>query len=235
MSDRLKPIKNERITDQVFNSLVDMLMSGELKPGDRLPTESTIAERLGAGRNSVREAMKALQVLGVVERRQGYGSVVVDPNTSRFEPLLIPIAASISDANDLVELRSVFEVGTVDLVIDTVPDEGLEDLRKKMEHLEELARAKPFSAEEAVEADMAFHVTMAEMTGNRALIALSRLIMRLFKSSMTEALSQPHRLEETIADHRAFFDAIRRRQKDTAKQIIRRSFERWKQSVRIQN
>lgn len=234
MSAALRPIDSQRITDQVFKRLVDLLLSGELKPGDRLPTEAEISANLGAGRNSVREAMKVLQVLGIVERRQGDGSFVADPTAGQFDPLLIPIMATVGSATDLVELRSVFEVGTVDLVIDKVPLAELEPLRTAMERLERIALIQPLPMDEAVEADVGFHVAMAQITGNRALVALSSLIMRLFRDSMGDSLSSPQRLKETVDDHRAFFEAIVARDKAAAKLIIRRSFERWKLSVRVQ-
>ncbi len=233
MSDHLQPIANQRVTDQVFSSLVRYLLSGDLKPGDRLPTEAEIAESLGAGRNSVREAMKVLQILGMVDRRQGHGSFFADPNDNSFEPLLIPVAASISQENDLVQLRTVFEVGTVDLIIDAVRDEQLGIIEERMLQLESLVSDDQFRVEDAAEADVAFHVAMAESTGNKALISLSNLIMQLFKRSMAEALSDDHDRASSLEDHRALVNAIKSRDKDAAKSVIRRSFQRWRHSVHL--
>ena len=234
MYSQLKPIEKQHVTDQVFSRLVGLLLSGQFKPGDRLPSESAIASQLGAGRNSVREAMKVLQVLGVVVRRQGDGSFIAEPEMNRFEPLLIPVASRISNSTDLVELRTVFEVGTADLIIDKATDEELDLIGERMKQLEELYnREESVGLEEAEATDEAFHLALAEVTGNRALIALYGLIMELFRESIKEALRSPKRVQETLTDHRAFFEAIKARDKEAAKQITRQSFERWKQSIHI--
>ena len=103
-SIKLTPISRPNIADMVLEQLLDQLTSGRLKLGDKLPAEVELASQVGIGRNSVREAMKVLQVLGVIERRQGDGSYVAQEPNVPFKSLLLSLFSRIGTSEGMVEL-----------------------------------------------------------------------------------------------------------------------------------
>ena len=82
------PVKRAAASDEVMQQLLELMIAGRIRPKDRLPTESELATRIGVGRNSVREAMKVLDTLGLVERRQGDGTYIVESYSMPFQWLL---------------------------------------------------------------------------------------------------------------------------------------------------
>ena len=93
----IRPLNRESVTSSIINRLTDLLISGELKPGDKLPTEMELAEQLGVGRNSVREAIKMLSYLGVIEIRRGIGTFVANSMPeSVVNPLILGLVFGIA-------------------------------------------------------------------------------------------------------------------------------------------
>lgn len=100
----LKLIKREPISATILNMITDESLSGNLKPGDKLPTENELAENLGVGRNSVREARKMLSSFGVIEVRMGAGTYIAETiHGSIFEPLMLSLAFEQGTSKELVE------------------------------------------------------------------------------------------------------------------------------------
>ena len=105
-SDSLKPLKRKPISAEILNMITDNILAGNLKPGDKLPTEFELAESLGVGRNSVREAIKILHTLGVVEVKMGAGTFITrSMNGSILEPLILSLAFEQGTSRELVDLR----------------------------------------------------------------------------------------------------------------------------------
>ncbi|MGB5746958.1 MAG: GntR family transcriptional regulator, partial [Desulfobacterales bacterium] len=92
-SDSLKSIKRKPISAEILHMITDNILAGNLKPGDKLPTEFELAESLGVGRNSVREAIKILHSMGVIEVKMGAGTFITrSMNGSILEPLILSLA-----------------------------------------------------------------------------------------------------------------------------------------------
>lgn len=233
MSVTFNRITRPKISDSVLNELLNRLLEGDLKVGDRLPSDADIADQLGAGRNSVREAMKVLQVLGVVERRQGDGSYVSSGGSKAFEILLFALMTRIQNPRDLMELRKVFEVGVVELLLPRISAEQIEKLEKIAKEHEALLSRRPVPMDDAVEKDVDFHLTIVECTGNEALLALANVILRLVRSSMREHLSDMPGREEAVRGHRATIEALKNRNSDEALKAINQSFDIWQSYITI--
>ena len=227
----LEKIPRDRVADVVIRQLIDRMLNGTLKAGDRLPAESEMAARVGVGRNSIREAMKVLQTLGFVERRQGDGSYITASYEMPFDWLLFPLLSRIGTSRDLVELRRVLELGVTELVIEKAGEAELRRLATVVERFERHGASDPFVVEQVVADDVTIHITLAEITGNAALIALARLVMKLFEPSMRAHLSSVAGYTTATRDHRAFFDAVRARDRDEVRRIIVRSFEHWESYI----
>lgn len=229
----LKPIDRQNAADTVIRQLIGLMTTNKLKPGGRLPPESEIASRIGVGRNSVREAMKVLQTLGLVVRRQGDGSYLADSYQMPFDWILFPLLSRLKTSSHLVEFRRVIEMGVADLVITLAEDEDFNRLEQRLIEFESYREIVTDAAEAAVAADIAFHVCIAEITQNPAVIELVRLVMNLFEPSMKAHVQTPQGFSEAIDDHRALYEALRIRDREAVRDAMISSFETWRQYIEL--
>ena len=233
MSIQLNKISKANVVDTVIEQLLDLLLEGKLKVGDRLPAETELAAQVGVGRNSIREAMKVLQVLGILERRQGDGSYISSVFKVPFDSLLFSLIGKISKPEDLVELRRVLEIGVMEVVIEKSTDKDFEILEEKVKILSDFAQMEPIPLDKAIKADMAFHLTLIEMTRNDALVQFGKLIMRLFQSAMIAHIATPIGIRQAVQAHSSILAAIRSRDREKARAMIIQSLIVWKEYIKL--
>ncbi len=233
MAVLLNKISKANVVDTVIAQLLDRLLEGELKVGDKLPAETELAGQVGVGRNSIREAMKVLQVLGIIERRQGDGSYISSSFNVPFDSLLFSLIGKISKPEELVELRRVLELGVMELVIEKADEEDFRLLQEKVDLLDRYAKMDPIPIDEAIRADMAFHLALIDVTRNDALVEFGKLIMRLFQASMIAHIATPQGIRRAVQDHNAILREIRARDKQAAREMIIQSLMVWREYIQI--
>ena len=129
-------VKSKKVYQQVVEQIQTMAMNGELEKGDRLPTERDMAEKLGVSRTSIREAMRSLEMVGLVESRQGEGNFVGGSISGNyFEPLSVMFMLNNGDPRDIFELRQVIEMEAVSIAAGNVKKEGREEEIKELNDL----------------------------------------------------------------------------------------------------
>ena len=206
-----------------MDSIKDGIISGELKPGEFLPSESDIASRFGVGKSSVREAMKMLEALGYIEVSMGNGYKVrttVDPEI--INPLVFQLALQSSESrDDLLEFRRAIEISASLLTLEKASAEDIEKLKKNIETTAEHVEAGLSTLDD----DLAFHSLMYSSTHNPYLMIIGKAIMELFKASLKRSNSEHPDL--VLSDHRAIFNAITNRNKDEIIDAINTSLSRW--------
>jgi DNA-binding FadR family transcriptional regulator len=192
-----------------------MIVSGEVRPGEKLPKEKELAARLGLSRSSLREAVRALNLVGVLSVRQGDGTYV----TSLEPPLLLDAVGLIVELSqgrtvlELLEVRRVIEPGATALGTARIDEAGLERLRGCMERMESARDAQAL-----VEADDEFHATIVGAAGNAALSAVVRaLSTRTMRARVWRALADEGVVEQTKYGHRAIYAAVESRDPELAR------------------
>lgn len=124
-----KPVKNMKVYEQVVDQIKEMVRVGQIKKGDKLPTERVMAEELQVSRTSIREAMRALEVVGLIESRQGAGNYIREEfDDVLLEPLSIVFMLQNGTNKDIFELREVLELSTIFLSVMRISDEELKKL-----------------------------------------------------------------------------------------------------------
>jgi GntR family transcriptional regulator, transcriptional repressor for pyruvate dehydrogenase complex len=194
------------VTDGAIDKIRELIVSGSWGPGDRLPKESELAAQLGLSRNSLREAVRALSQLRVLEVRQGDGTYV-----SSLEPdLLLESTGFISHlllgdtAVELYEVRRILEASAAALAAARIDDEGKAELRRRLESMGEAD-----SVEDLVEADVAFHAVIARATGNAVLTSLlASLSTRTMRVRLWRGRRVDNALDVTRDEHRRIYEAI---------------------------
>lgn len=134
----LKKVTTQSVVQRVIDSLTDAMINRHLRPGDKIPTESELAESLGVGRNSIREAIKILVYLGVLEIRRAEGTFVCEGfSESMIDPMIYGIILDKEESyENLMELRELIEAGVMRLAMQKANAEDLEILKEKKNRLE---------------------------------------------------------------------------------------------------
>ncbi|MFI6599597.1 FadR/GntR family transcriptional regulator [Nonomuraea sp. NPDC050536] len=187
------------MTDQTIQRLKRSIVTGEFEPGRRLPTERELAVRLGVSRNTLREAIRALTLGGILEARQGSGTYVSSLAPGRLLDSFSLLIEASQDATvlDLLAVRRVLEVEAAGLAAARATDEQLAELAGCLEAM----RSAP------VEADVRFHETVAAAAGNPVLAAL---IQALGGRALRERVRRGHPAGQA-GGHEAIYEAIRDR------------------------
>ncbi|MBE7247015.1 MAG: FadR family transcriptional regulator [Actinomycetospora chiangmaiensis] len=202
------PIDRTSVAEKVAKRLLDMVRSRNLLPGNQLPPERELAVSMGVSRPSVREAVRGLQILGVLKVRQGGGIFVGSLEaTDLLEPLQLLITLSEENVNALYESRRLIDGGIGRLAAERIGDAELERLRNLV-----AAQAGLVDHPTAFRlSDLEFHRTIAEVTGNPFLVRVSTSLYLLGAEYRRVASETPGVLQQSLADHHAIFAALERR------------------------
>lgn len=221
MTEQPEALNGRSQTDVVIDGIKELLTRGELEPGSRLPTEKDLAAQFGVSRGSLREGVRALAALGVLEPRQGDGTYVtsLDPRT-----LLSPLGflADLqlpAHATDLLAVRRVLEAESVALAATRITDEELAELDQVLAVVDRnLESAPDLDLVAIIHADTEFHRLIASASGNRPLAGIiDTLAGRTFRTRLWRAISDRGSVEGAQAEHRAILDELVRRDPERAR------------------
>jgi len=195
------------LTDDAIEKIKAMIVSGELRPGDRLPPEKELAEHLGLSRNSLREAVKALEIIRVLDVRRGDGTYV----TSLEPHLLLEAISFVIDMHDddsLLELfavRRMLESQAAGIAAQAASDEQSRALIDEVASID----ADTVTIDDLVAHDVRFHSDIVRLTGNGYLLSLvESLSSRTIRARVWRGLTEQDAVERTISEHRAIAEAI---------------------------
>lgn len=196
-------------TDVVVQRIKTMIIDGELSPGHRLPIEKDLATRLGVSRGSLREGVRALTLMGVLETRQGSGMYVTSLDASLLlAPMNFVVDLQPSGAQHVHSVRRTLETDAASRAALHISDEEISDASRILDAAEDaIART---DHEAVLEADMAFHRLIAAASGNPVLAALiEALSSRTIRDRMWRAISDENADSATAEEHRAILRALR--------------------------
>ncbi len=202
------PIRREPLAAEVARRLVDYLLSGGVEPGERMPSERQLAEAFGVGRSAVREAIAALSLIGLIEVRHGDGTYLKRPD-SPLLPQVVEWGLLLGEQRtiDLVEARQLIEVDIAGLAASRRTEDDLADLARILARMEHEARDGAETAE-FVDADVAFHLRLAEAARNTALRDVLTSVQALLRAWIGRVIAEGYR-DISYAEHVPIFDAVR--------------------------
>ena len=209
----IAPVKRQPIAEQVVQQLLSLILAGSLKPGEQLPPERELAQTLEVSRPSLREALRALSLLGVVNIRQGGGAFVSSLNP---EELLGPIHFFVSldehNLQALFEARILIESGLAALAATRITDEEISRLRACVE-LDEDALSDP---EQFAKLDAEFHWIICKAANNSFLERVATSVQVLGRASRGITSHLPGVLEQSLRDHKRIVTALAARDSEQA-------------------
>jgi GntR family transcriptional repressor for pyruvate dehydrogenase complex len=220
-----REVESKKKSVQVTEQIIEAIQRGIYKVGDKLPPERVIEQETGVSKTSVREALSALQLAGIVERIPGSGTYVRSPAEGIGALALLEESESVEDALDA---RRVIERGVIELATDRASGGQLEEIEGIWEEMQALLQDKNY--EDFFELNERFHLAIAEATGNPLIVKVIRLLLqvtrqRLWKQTITEYfLKDERRFQQSIAEHRQILTALRKRDKEMAKRVMEEHF-----------
>jgi GntR family transcriptional repressor for pyruvate dehydrogenase complex len=221
-------VRKTRVSEEIIGQIRDLITSGRLKIGDRLPAERELAETLQVGRSTVREAIRAMESLRILEARPGEGTFLVsNPAEHQPDPITANAFKSWDNQRKLFEVRMVIEP---DLAALAARRASFEQIMKMRETLEE-QEAQLKRGESGIKADTAFHFTLAEAAGNDVLFRIMESLMDLLIETREASLQPTGRTARSMRQHKAILRAIESRDPLAAEKRMREHITEMEQLV----
>ncbi|WP_321992515.1 GntR family transcriptional regulator [Marispirochaeta aestuarii] len=191
---------------EIISLVKQMILKGEIKPGDRLPTEAQLTEQLGISRTSVREALKILESMGVILIKRGEGMFLQRPLAgTEFNPLIFDLLMMSNETDRLIEFRQYFEHMVIEIAVANREPMDCEKLRQYIEEQEKQIN----SADDTswIELDIGFHLMILELTRNPFMIDIGKTVYELYRNLKPQVIYSEDR-NNTIATHNLYLELI---------------------------
>jgi GntR family transcriptional regulator, transcriptional repressor for pyruvate dehydrogenase complex len=217
VKSKIRRVSKVSISDEIAQQIMDLIASGDLKPGQRLPSERELCKDFGAGRSSLREALRCLSIVGVLNARVGEGtSVAADGGKFLGKIIEWRMITEKHDVENLLEVRIGLE-GVA------AANAAIRAKQKDLEHIEELLsqmREAVDDRKQFAALDLAFHIALAKASGNAFLIDLISMIRSQLARVLQKVLSLPNAVPLSLKEHQAIFDAVNRSDAEAARQAM---------------
>ena len=219
----VEAIHKQKVYEKIALQIQRLICDRALKPGEKLPPERELAGMFHVSRGSLRDAVRALEVTGFVEARQGEGTVVRTPSA---DSLLNPLTAALLQRREFVaeilEFRAMFEPVLARRAARHASREDLQCL----EAIIRRQQVKVHRGELAIEEDTEFHNTIAHAARNEVVLKVLDVFMDLLRESREQSLQVEGRLQKSLQGHRQILHAIQRRDPAAAEAAMRRHIEK---------
>ena len=238
MNTLYSPIKLRKISDEIVEQIRSLILQGNLKPGESLPPERTLAKSLNVSRVSLREALNTLQSMGLLEIQQG-NRTCVRPITTRsiHDPLVSFAKSSAANIMKIFEIRKYLELGIVALAAQRATHEQIDYMERLLKEMEEDLRMNRLGAR----ADHEFHTTLADATHNEAYIHVMKTIYDLLQEEHRIAwggiFRKKNMREELFDQHKNILEAVKERDPDKGREgalaHLKYVEEKWKAALSL--
>lgn len=211
----------------VAEQILMAIKKGAYGPGDKLPPERVLAEEMGVSRNSIREALSALQILNIIESRAGDGTYVKKSvEKIDIESQILPILKESESPFKIFEARNVLEMGVVELAIDNATPEDIERIKRALEQMCQRAELRDY--EGYLAANLDFHLAIVAATANPILERTMTLLWETTSQRLLNEMLMDYwrkNIDSSVEIHKRIFAAIRDRDKALVREAIRRHYE----------
>ncbi|MGE7944004.1 FadR/GntR family transcriptional regulator [Lysinibacillus xylanilyticus] len=216
------PQSKKKAYEVIVDQIREYFLNGELQPGEKLPTERELASRFNVSRTSVREALRKLEIKGIIEIKQGSGSFI---RTPEYHSLGEELSSTIIKTEkkliyEMLELRQALEVECAFLASRRATSEDLERIGKALEMMDQVKN----DVELGIQADLSFHINIVLASHNSIFLqlfqTLSEHMQDTIRVTRRQRLNDPERTQETIDEHKEIFLAIAAGDANQAKQLM---------------
>ena len=217
-------VKVQKIYVQIIRQIEDLIERGVLKEGDKLPTEPVLAEQLGTSRPPLREALSALEILGIIEKRGRTGNFVkANIDTVRYKRQLRKLSKDVSPY-ETFQARKIVEPEIVRRAAETSTKEDIEAVKKAFQEMKQkIEKLGPsLTLEDIISSDIEFHLSIAEATHNSVLIETVRYMVaglgeKLWIEMKMHSTDFRKRSQKLLLEHKEILDALIKKDAATAR------------------
>lgn len=222
--------------DKVTDYIKYKIIHKELKPNDRIPTESELSEILDVSRSSVREALKILEAINIIQIRRGDGTYISEPEDISFsQSLLFKMILNNMQLEEMVEFREQIEVAIVKLAITHATEEDIQNLKNIYNSFLECVETDPDDYKLLHELDLRFHKALAASTKNKLMAEIYLFAFEIFSPLILEnyAIGQVKSddKEKTVENHRLLIEALEKKDLYTGIYGIKMSLGLWRKWI----
>lgn len=218
----LEPLTKTRLYEDIIKQIIDRVKSGELKPGDKLPTERELSLQLNVSRTAIREALRSLEIMGVIDSKVGSGTYIKEMNLD----ILMDSFAAVLTKNDrliieLIEVRMLLEVEIAKLAARRIDEKKASAIEKTLDLMEKEISEGGLG----LKGDNAFHNELAKAGDNLAMTSILGLCGELLDSTRKAALKAMRDQKKGLDDHRAIFYAVKKGDEEDAARLMKEHLE----------
>jgi len=214
-----KLVRTSRLYEQIVQQIEESIVKGELKPGDQLPAERELAQRFGVSRTAVREAVKALREKGLVEAYSGRGTFITDGTTQAVRQsldLMVKIGQP-EGSTHLAEVRAILEPEIAALAAMRIQDAELATMREAVSVMDKAGH----DPQAYIEADLDFHLALAEGAANPLILSLLDSIVGLLREQRLRIFKVPGGPERGQVHHKRILEAVEHHDPEKARDTMR--------------
>jgi len=226
-----KVVRTSRLYEQIVQQIEESVLNGSLKPGDQLPAERELAQRLGVSRTAVREAVKALREKGLVEAYSGRGTFITDGTTHAARQsfdLMVKIGQQ-EGSSHLAELRLILEPGIAAMAAIRIEEEHLVAMREAVAVMERSQK----DPEAYIEADLDFHLALAEAAANPLILSLIDSIVALLREQRLKIFNVEGGPQRGQVHHKRILEAMERRDPEIARAAMAAHLEQVRDDSQV--
>ncbi len=221
---QVKKVKKNTVVRQVMDQIKNQIATGELNPGDKIPTETVLAEQFGTGRSTIREAIKIFEYLGIIESHTRSGTYVCDHSSISTEALTWAILLGKNELFELVDLRSIIEQRALEIIIekaqhsDSFSKALLSSLGKEIAAMEQSIQNNDFEA--LIEADYNFHGVIIHAGDNNVYIHIYQTLKAFMHEEIKITNKEDSAIASIVSEHKDILQAIRNKDPIAAKKVF---------------
>jgi len=226
-----KAVQSSRLYEQIVKQIEESILKGALKPGDQLPAERDLAQQFGVSRTAVREAVKTLREKGLVESYSGRGTFITN-GTSQAIKQSLDFMMRIGQQDGLVQLaevRQILEPEIVALAASRVQEQHLAMMREAVAVMDEALR----DPDAYIEADLDFHLSLAEAAENPIILSLIDSIVGLLREQRLRIFYVDGGPDRGQYHHKRILEAVEQRDEDRARDAMRAHLQQVREDSRV--
>ena len=226
----MEPIKRVPIVQQVEEKIRQLIESGQYGPGEKLPAEMDLCQRLGVGRGTIREALRLLQARGYVEIKPGRGAFVAERLPGEDGGAVEWLVKNEMELREGIEIRRALEPMAARRMAEQGSDQAIDALKELHGRFMEALRVQ--DAVRIAQLDESFHSAIVEGSGNHLLIAINQQINQGMKTFRSKTFQVPQNVRNAVAPHTRIMEAIQARNGDMAENAMRAHLDKVQEDLR---
>jgi GntR family transcriptional repressor for pyruvate dehydrogenase complex len=214
----LEPIRKSRLYEDIVKQLIELINNGSLKPGDRLPPERELAVELNVSRTAIREALRAMELMGFIDSKVGGGTFIRQITLDNvIDPFTILLSQDKDVVLELIEVRQLLETEIARLAARRINDDKLADLQRSID----LMANEIEKGGIGIAGDNAFHDSLAKAAENNSMAKILNMCGDLLSYSRQATLRIPGQPEKSLDDHKKILAAVSSRDEKIAARLMK--------------